>query len=93
MKKALLGLSLLAIAQLANALDLNTATVDELKTNGIAKNVAQNIVDYRNGLPNKQFISVDQLTKVKGIGEKTFNAIRGKFDPIGGAKPQNMGAK
>ena len=93
MKRALLGLSILAIAQLANALDLNTATVDELKANGIGKNIAQGIVDYRNGLPDKKFISVDQLTKVKGIGEKTFNSIRGKFDPIGASKPQNTGAK
>lgn len=93
MKKALLGLSFLALAQFANALDLNTATVDELKAGGISKNVAQNIVDFRNGLPDKKFVSIDQLTKVKGIGEKTFHSIKGKFDPVGGSKPQNTGVK
>jgi competence protein ComEA len=56
-------------------LNLNTATKDELVAlPGIGPAKAQAIVDYRN--QHGPFRTVDELRKVKGIGEKLFLQIR-----------------
>ena len=59
--------------------NVNTATAemisDHLKGRGLKK--AQAIVEWRKA--NGKFISVDQLTEVKGIGEKTVKANKGKI--------------
>ncbi len=58
----------------ARLVDLNTATKAELETlNGVGEVLAQRIIDERNFLP---FNSVDDLLRVKGIGEKTLEKIR-----------------
>ncbi|EEW11410.1 conserved hypothetical protein [Vibrio mimicus VM573] len=58
--------------------NINTASAEELATllKGIGLKKAQAIVDYREA--NGPFISIDDLTKVKGIGEATVrnNATR-----------------
>ncbi|EEW07212.1 conserved hypothetical protein [Vibrio mimicus VM603] len=58
--------------------NVNTASAEELATllKGIGLKKAQAIVDYREA--NGPFISIDDLTKVKGIGEATVrnNATR-----------------
>ncbi len=58
----------------AEAVDLNTASVDELICiNGIGKVTAQKIVDYR--AQNGKFHSPQDLLKVKGIGSKKLEQI------------------
>lgn len=56
-------------------ININTATAGELATlKGVGAKTAQAIVDYRQMFGN--FSSVDDLTKVKGIGDKTLEKNR-----------------
>ena len=55
--------------------DINTATVKELKTiPGIGKVIAERIVEYREA--ERAFSTVDDLLNVKGIGKATLEKIR-----------------
>ena len=56
-------------------LNINTATVEELQTlPSIGPQMAKRIVLYRK--ENSDFKSVEDLTEVKGIGEKTLEKIK-----------------
>lgn len=56
-------------------INLNTATVTELQTlPRIGPKVAQRIVDYRT--QNGPFKKVEDIMKVRGVGEKVFNQIK-----------------
>ncbi len=56
-------------------ININTADVSELqKISGIGASKAQKIIAYRQS--NGRFKSVDELTNVSGIGEKTLASIR-----------------
>lgn len=56
------------------AVNINTATVEELQSlKGIGKSKAQAIVSYRN---EQNFTSIDDIKKVKGIGPKLFESIK-----------------
>ena len=56
-------------------LNINTASAAELETlSGIGPQMAQRIIQYREEHGN--FTSVEALTKVKGLGEKTLEKLK-----------------
>ena len=77
MKVFILGL-LLALCSQLFAVNLNTATVDELTTvKGIGESTAQKIVDYRE---KHSFKRVDEVMNIKGIGPKKFEKIKDELE-------------
>ncbi len=63
----------------AKKVNINTASLDELQTlPRIGEKVAQRIVDYRK--EHGDFKKIEELMKVKGVGEKTFKLIRDKIE-------------
>ena len=65
----------LSIPSEGSRININTATSQELQTlRGIGPAMAQRIIEYRQ--TSGRFSTVDDLTNVKGIGEKTLEKIR-----------------
>ncbi|PIE83606.1 MAG: hypothetical protein CSA09_01840 [Candidatus Contendobacter odensis] len=88
------GLVLALCSTVVQALDINTASAKELATlNGVGPKKAAAIVKYREA--NGSFQSLDDLSKVPGIGEKTLDKNKGMLT-LGGvaapAKPAAAGA-
>ena len=60
-------------------LNINTASTEELQTlSGIGPQMAQKIIQYRE--KHGPFTSVDALTEVKGLGEKTLEKLKPFID-------------
>lgn len=56
-------------------IDLNTATLQQLQLlPGIGPTMAQRILDYRE--IQGKFESIEQITNISGIGEKTFEKLK-----------------
>jgi len=67
------------------AININTATQQELEAlNGIGPVKAQAIIDHRKA--NGPFKSAEQLKDVKGIGDATFEKIKGDVSVSGATK-------
>jgi len=83
MQKVIVSVLVIAIfvfVPLLHAVDkvnINTATEKEIaKLPGIGPAIAKRIVEYRKA--HGGFKSVDELKKVKGIGDKKFERIKDK---------------
>ena len=92
MKRLLLAFALLVFSSFAiAAVNINTASKDELDVlPGIGPVKAQAIVDYRKA--NGPFKSVDDLKKVNGIGDATFDKLKGDITVTGGSKAATKAA-
>ena len=69
-------LALSSGASLASPVNINQADAEEIASalQGIGQKKAEAIVEFRK--LNGEFESVDQLTEVKGIGEKLVSTLR-----------------
>ncbi|MBN1271999.1 MAG: helix-hairpin-helix domain-containing protein [Candidatus Aminicenantes bacterium] len=62
----------------AQKVNINKASLDELQTlPGIGVKIAQRIIDFRD--KNGPFKRIEELMKVKGIGEKMFERMKEKL--------------
>jgi len=80
---ALFFAALLAYAGMAlAAVNINSATKEQLETlDGIGPVKAQAIIDYRS--KNGRFKTLEDLKKVDGIGDATFEKVRSKVSLTG----------
>ena len=88
-KRGLFLLGFLLLSNLVFAVELvniNTADAATLskELNGIGPSKAQAIIEYRD--KNGPFMSIDALSNVKGIGEKTVSLNKDKLT-IGDSQP------
>ena len=63
----------------AKKIDINTANLEELQTlPRIGEKVAQRIIDYRK--EHGPFKKIEELMKVRGVGEKIFKLLKDKIE-------------
>lgn len=73
-----LSISAAASSSTAGAVNINTASAEELDTlPGVGPAIAQRIIDYRQA--NGPFAAIEQIMEVRGIGEATFAKLRDRI--------------
>jgi len=93
MKRFLLAIFVLLLSSMAlAAVNINTATKEELDAlPGVGPVKAQAIIDYRNA--NGRFKSLEDLKKVNGIGDATFEKLKPDITLTGKTTPVATPAK
>ena len=93
MKRFLLAIVMLLLSSLAlAAVNINTATKEELDAlPGVGPVKAQAIIDYRKA--NGRFKSLEDLKKVNGIGDATFEKLKPDITLTGKTTPVATPAK
>lgn len=72
--KRLLLLLIFSFSFLFAAVNINTASKEELMTlKGIGETTAEAIIEYRK---ENKFTKIEDIKNVKGIGDKKFEAIK-----------------
>ncbi|MCZ6133680.1 helix-hairpin-helix domain-containing protein [Campylobacter ureolyticus] len=72
--KRLLLLFVFSFSLLFGAVNINTASKEELMTlKGIGEATAEAIIEYRK---ENKFIKIEDIKNVKGIGDKKFESIK-----------------
>ncbi len=67
-----------ALAEEAGLVNINTAGIEQLMTlEGIGESYAERIIEFRE--KNGPFQNLEDLLKVKGIGEKTLEVNKGRI--------------
>jgi len=83
MRKLLL-LLVFSFTMLFGAININTATKEELMTlKGVGEATAENIIEYRKA---NKFKTIEDIKNVKGIGDKKFEAIKDDIKVEGESK-------
>lgn len=91
LRSLVFAVALSPLAALAAPVDINNADAAALEeVKGIGPARAKAIVEYRTA--NGPFASVDDLTKVSGIGDKSVNQLRDQVT-VGAAKKPAPKAK
>lgn len=72
--KRLLLLFVFSFSLLFGAININTASKEELMTlKGIGETTAEAIIEYRK---ENKFTKIEDIKNVKGIGDKKFESIK-----------------
>ena len=72
--KRLLLLFVFSFSLLFGAININTASKEELKTlKGFGETTAEAIIEYRK---ENKFTKIEDIKNVKGIGDKKFESIK-----------------
>ena len=78
----IIALYLVPTVSAVDMVNINTATKEELVTlKHIGEKIADRIIEYRKAHP---FESIEDIMKVKGVGQKVFDTNKNKITVEGG---------